>query len=65
LFQKYIYKINQLYINNQCNSYINQIQKILVANSISIIQGDKVIDLLETVNAVKGLAPATLDSLKN
>ena len=38
--------------------------KDLVATSISIIQGDRVIDLLETINNVTGLAPETLDSLE-
>jgi hypothetical protein len=36
----------------------------IVANSVSIIKGNTVIDLLDTVDAVKGLAPETLDSLE-
>ena len=36
----------------------------IVANSVSIIKGNTVIDLLGTVDAVKGLAPETLDSLE-
>ena len=36
----------------------------IVANSVSVIRGQQVIDLLDTVNDVKGLAPETLDSLE-
>ena len=35
-----------------------------VANSLSIIKGNKTIDLLETIDAVQGLAPETLNSLE-
>ena len=35
-----------------------------MANSVSIIRGNSVIDLLETVSDIKGLAPDTLDSLE-
>ena len=38
--------------------------KDLVANSVSIIQGNQVIDLLDTINSVQGLAPSTLNSLE-
>ena len=38
--------------------------KDLVANSVSIIQGNQVIDLLDTINSVQGLAPETLNSLE-
>jgi len=38
--------------------------KDIVANSISVIKGNKIIDVLETVDSVKGLAPDTLDSLE-
>ena len=38
--------------------------KDIVANSISAIKGNKIIDVLETVDSVRGLAPATLDSLE-
>ena len=35
-----------------------------VANSISVIKGNRTIDVLETIDAVTGLAPATLNSLE-
>ena len=38
--------------------------KVLVANSVSIIQGNQVKDLLDTLNSVQGLAPSTLNSLE-
>ena len=38
--------------------------KDIIANSISVIKGNKVIDVLETVDDIVGLAPATLDSLE-
>ena len=38
--------------------------KDLVANSVWIIQGNQVIDLLGTINSVQGLAPSTLNSLE-
>ena len=36
-----------------------------VANSISLIRGNRLIDVLETIDAVQGLAPETLNSLEN
>ena len=39
--------------------------KDIVANSLSIIKGNKTIDVLETIDAVQGLAPETLNSLEN
>ena len=38
--------------------------KDIVANSISIIKGNKTIDLIESLDAVQGLAPETLNSLE-
>ena len=38
--------------------------KDIVANSISIIKGNRTIDVLETIDAVSGLAPETLNSLE-
>ena len=38
--------------------------KDIVANSISILKGNKTIDVLETIDAVQGLAPETLNSLE-
>jgi hypothetical protein len=38
--------------------------KDIVANSISIIKGNRTIDVLETIDAVTGLAPETLNSLE-
>ena len=38
--------------------------KDIVANSISIIKGNKTVDLLSSLDAVAGLAPATLNSLE-
>ena len=38
--------------------------KDLVANSITLVKGNRAIDLLETIDAVQGLAPSTLDSLE-
>ena len=38
--------------------------KDIVANSLSIIKGNKTIDVLETIDAVQGLAPETLNSLE-
>ncbi len=38
--------------------------KDIVANSVSIIKGNKTIDLIESLDAVTGLAPATLKSLE-
>ena len=38
--------------------------KDIVANSITVIQGNRSIDLLETIDAVTGLAPDTLNSLE-
>jgi hypothetical protein len=39
--------------------------KDIVANSITVIKGNRAIDLLETIEAVQGLAPDTLNSLEN
>ena len=36
----------------------------IVANSLSIIKGNKTIDVLETIDAVQGLVPETLNSLE-
>jgi len=36
----------------------------VVANSISVIRDNRVVDLLDTVNDITGLAPTTLDSLE-
>ena len=38
--------------------------KDIVANSISIIKGNRTVDVLETIDAVTGLAPSTLNSLE-
>ena len=38
--------------------------KDIVANSLSIIKGNNTIDVLETIDAVQGLAPETLNSLE-
>ena len=38
--------------------------KDIVANSVSVIKGNKLIDVLETVDAIQGLAPETLNSLE-
>ncbi len=38
--------------------------KDIVANSVSVIRGNKTIDLIETIDAVQGLAPDTLNSLE-
>ena len=38
--------------------------KDLVANSVSIIQGSQVIDLLDTNNSAQGLTPSTSNSLE-
>ena len=37
--------------------------KDIVANSISVLKGSRTIDVLETIDALSGLAPATLNSL--
>ena len=39
-------------------------RKDIVADSISIIKGNRTIDVLETIDAVTGLAPETLNSLE-
>ncbi len=36
----------------------------IVANRVSIFKGNKTIDLIETIDAVQGLAPETLNSLE-
>ena len=38
--------------------------KDIVANSISVLKGNRTIDVLETIDAVTGLAPDTLNSLE-
>ena len=38
--------------------------KDIVANSVSVIKGNRTIDLVETIDAVQGLAPETLNSLE-
>ena len=38
--------------------------KDIVANSVAVIKGNKTIDVLETIDAVQGLAPETLNSLE-
>ena len=38
--------------------------KDIVANSITVIKGTRAIDLLETIDALTGLAPDTLNSLE-
>ena len=38
--------------------------KDIVANSVAIVKGNKLIDVLETIDAVQGLAPETLNSLE-
>ena len=38
--------------------------KDIVANSISLIRGNRLINVLETIDAVQGLAPETLNSLE-
>ena len=38
--------------------------KDIVANSVSIIRGNRTIDLVETIDAVQGFAPSTLNSLE-
>jgi predicted ATP-grasp superfamily ATP-dependent carboligase len=38
--------------------------KDIVANSVTVVKGNRAIDLLETIDAVTGLAPDTLNSLE-
>ena len=38
--------------------------KDIVANSISLVRGNRLIGVLETIDAVQGLAPETLNSLE-
>ncbi len=38
--------------------------KDIVANSIAVVEGNRTIDLIETIDAVQGLAPETLNSLE-
>ena len=38
--------------------------KDIVANSISVLKGNRTIDVLETIDAVQGFAPSTLNSLE-
>jgi hypothetical protein len=39
--------------------------KDIVANRVSVVKGNRTIDLSETIDAVQGLAPATLNRLEN
>ncbi len=36
----------------------------IVANSISVLKGNRTIDVLETIDSLSGLAPETLNSLE-
>ncbi len=38
--------------------------KNIVANSVKVFEGNRAIDLIETIDAVQGLAPETLNSLE-
>ena len=38
--------------------------KDIVANSVSVLKGNRTIDLLESLDSVTGLAPETLNSLE-
>ena len=38
--------------------------KDIVANRVSVIKGNRTIDLIETIDAVQGFAPETLNSLE-
>ena len=38
--------------------------KDIVANSVSVIKGNRTIDFVETIDAVQGFAPETLNSLE-
>ena len=38
--------------------------KDIVANSVSVLKGNRTIDVLETIDSLTGLAPATLNSLE-
>ena len=38
--------------------------KDIVANSVSVVKGNTFVDVLETIDAVQGLAPETLNSLE-
>ena len=38
--------------------------KDIVANSISVLKGNRTIDVLETIDSLSGLAPETLNSLE-
>ena len=38
--------------------------KDIIANSVSVIRGNRTVDLVETIDAVQGFAPETLDSLE-
>ncbi len=39
--------------------------KDIVASSVSVIEGNKTIDVLETIDVAQGLAPDTQNSLEN
>ena len=38
--------------------------KDIVANSITVVKGNRAIDIVDTIEAVQGLAPETLNSLE-
>ena len=38
--------------------------KDILANSVSVIKGNRTIDLVETIDAVQGFAPSTFNSLE-
>ncbi len=40
------------------------IRKDIVADSIAVIKGNRTIDVLETIEALQGIAPETLNSLE-
>ena len=39
--------------------------KDIVANSVTVVKGNRALDLAEKIDAVQGLAPETLNSLEN
>ena len=38
--------------------------KDIVANSVTVVKGNRAIDLIDTIEAVQGFAPETLNSLE-